>query len=282
MRTLLAILFALALTACSRSPDAPRAGSAEDPIRVVVTVPPLAWPANALWGDRAEVTVLLPADASPHHWELSPSDALAISRADVLLAQDEDTLSELLQAADEPTDITALSMHDDIVLLELCGRTENCGSEHPWLDPEHMLAFSTILDAWGVLEGDAEGMRETAYAQLPGYLPPPAGPDVLVLTTHDAWGEFFGWIGIADTEPLRNHHHHEPSPTHLADIRARALAAEQVLVVLEPGHPDPWLEDLAEEAAAAVVTLDPVGTRDWPADMKKRYEAVEAALESLE
>lgn len=273
MRFLVAIVGALLLGACGgqSSDSVPELlADPERPTKVVVTLPPLAWAVDALAlnGVNAEVHILLPAGASPHGWEPSPSDALALAEADIVLVagkEDRAKIQPLMGDSDAPV----ISMQD-------AQREGETADEHPWLSKAIMLRFVHSLYEPFDTRGIPDHPDPRSWPRLSW-----RNPDALVLTSHDAWASFFDKTG-AEVVAVHGHHHHEASAAHLASIRDRAIAAERVLVVLEPGHDDPWLRDLADEVGAATVTLDPVGTRDWPGDMKKRYEAVEAALESLE
>jgi len=267
MRLLALLLLTLTAAACGRpgsEPDGAAASSADagmadsGPVKVVVTLPPLAWPAEFVLGGRAEITVLLPAGASPHHWEPTPSDALAVAEADYVLAAGPEDRARV-----EP-------LIKDAELLVMSG-----DDHHAWLDLWAMLRFTfRVAESVGVrLPPDSPDPRAWPHLQTLNNL--------LIITGHDAWSEFFR----PTTSPvmaMRASHHGEPGAARLAEIRQRAENTEYVLVVFEPGEDEPWLRALAEEVGAASVTLDPIGTRDWLGDMEKRHEAVRAALESLE
>jgi len=247
---------------------------AEGPIRVVATLAPLAWTVEGRDFKRdVELTVLMPEGVSPHGWEPSPSDALALSKAHlILVANEEDEAAVRRMGVPEGARVLKLRI------------TKEYHGDHPWLD-------RTLMNILATQVGDVidevvfDGCRLPASAWNASYErlrnEPGLIKDVLVVTSHDAWSDFFGWF-VPETLAVRGHHHDEPSPSHLAEVRKRALEADKVLAVFEPGEEDVWLRALAEEVGAATVTLDPVGTRDWLGDMHKRYDAVVAALESLE
>ena len=262
MRLLTLLLLTLTAAACGRpgpEPDEASATAADaGPVRVVVTLAPLAWPAEYVLGDRAEITVLMPEGASPHGWEPTPSDALAVAEADYVLAAGPEDRARI-----EPliTDAELLTMSDD--------------NGHPWLNADEAWSFAhRFASAAGV-------------GQLPDSPDLPLSPRfrfgsaLLIVTGHDAWSGLFVFEDVT-VEALRASHHGEPSAARLAEIRQRAKDAARVLVIFEPSEDEPWLRALAEEVGAATVTLDPVGTRDWLGDMEKRHEAVRTALESLE
>ena len=80
-RILLALVLLLSLGGC-----AVREGSADDGrLRVVTTLFPYYDFARAVAGDRADVTLLLAPGREAHSFELTPLDAVTISRADVFI-----------------------------------------------------------------------------------------------------------------------------------------------------------------------------------------------------
>lgn len=74
---------ASALTACSRSPD--NAPPDVAPLRIVVSIPPLAGLVRDLAPEGASVTTVVPPGASEHGYEPPPSAIAAIGRADLVV-----------------------------------------------------------------------------------------------------------------------------------------------------------------------------------------------------
>ena len=276
VRILLVALVTLVLGGCGGGePGAGQESSgstwpAEGPIRVVVTLAPLAWSVECQEFSRdVEVSVLLPDGVSPHGWEPSPSDALALSKAHmILVASDEDEAI-----------VRRMGLSAEARLVNYGG-----SEAHIWLDRDSF-AYLGVRVRNEIEEPavpplvSASGPTGPAYDRLRADDGLIAG--AFVVTSHDAWTGYFAPFDC-EVVAVRGHHHDEPSPSHLAEVKKRALEADKVLAVFEPGEPDPWLRALAEEVGAATVTLDPVGTRDWDGDMLKRDDAVVAALESLE
>ncbi|MEM9543388.1 MAG: zinc ABC transporter substrate-binding protein [Cyanobacteria bacterium P01_E01_bin.42] len=81
---------AIASGGCTSSPeatdnaDAP-SGETTEELQVVTTFLPITQFTNAVAGDRAEVTQLLPANVGPHDYQAKPTDVQAIANADVLV-----------------------------------------------------------------------------------------------------------------------------------------------------------------------------------------------------
>jgi len=240
-------------------------------VNVAVPVAPLAWPARALLGDRADVTVLVPPGASPHGAELSPSGAVALDRADVLIFPAHGDGPAAPPDGSDPR-------------LVIVGPRD--GDGHPWLDPVSVRSdlgtLAAALDQLGIPhEPPAEALREMEKVRPSRQRAKAAakGKDILVLTEHDAWRGFFAAMGVTGVIPLRHSDSDTPSAGEITAAAHRARSAELVLVVSPPGGGEPWLEDLARRVGGVVVELDPVGSMDWPGDMVARYDAVARAIE---
>lgn len=78
-----ALAAALVLTSCSGS--APADDAASEQLKVVATTTQLTDFAGQVGGDDIELTGLLPAGGSAHHFDPSPADLLALGEADVLI-----------------------------------------------------------------------------------------------------------------------------------------------------------------------------------------------------
>jgi zinc/manganese transport system substrate-binding protein len=85
----LAVMGAIALGLSGCNPTtAPRESATPEPeetLRVVTTFLPMTQFTTAVAGDRAIVTQLLPTNVGPHDYQAKPSDAQAITEADVLV-----------------------------------------------------------------------------------------------------------------------------------------------------------------------------------------------------
>lgn len=82
----------------------PLALSAEN-LLVITSIFPLKEFAQAVGGERVNVTLLLPPGAEPHTWEPKPSDVVGLSKADIFIyigAQMEPWVNGVLKAVDNP------------------------------------------------------------------------------------------------------------------------------------------------------------------------------------
>lgn len=58
---------------------------AQEQVKVITSIKPLQLVAHELLGELAEVDVLIPAGASPHHYHLKPSDRVKLAKADLVV-----------------------------------------------------------------------------------------------------------------------------------------------------------------------------------------------------
>lgn len=118
----------------------------EAPLRVVVSIHPYADLARQIAGDAAEVVTLLPAGASPHAYDPSPSQATALANADVVVMNG--GIDAWLARLVEATAPTA----DHLVILETIAFTPVEMHEHQ--DGEEAVEPAETQDAHGDEQAD--------------------------------------------------------------------------------------------------------------------------------
>jgi zinc/manganese transport system substrate-binding protein len=110
-------------------------------------------------GERADIDVLVPADADPHDYEPRPSDAVGLAEADLVLrsgGEIDEWLGDLIESAGGDA--------EEVTLLDSVESIEAESGEvdpHWWQDPRNaILAAEAVRDA--LAEADPEGRREYA------------------------------------------------------------------------------------------------------------------------
>ena len=272
MRTILIIVTFGAFVATAASPAGCGAtgggGDADGQVRVVATTMQVADFARQVGGDRVEVTGLLDAEAEPHDYEPTPSDAEAVSEADLVVSNGaglDDWLGDLLEQAG--ADAPRVEAARGVTLLP----TEEegfPGDPHVWHDPR---AAARMVDnvAAGLTRADPAGrdayrrraaiyrrrLDRVAKSIREGFAPiPPERRDLV--TSHDAFGYFaraydvnvVGSVLPAVTTDA------EPSAQQIKALVDR-IRAEGVRVIFTEEAVEPRLERrVAEEAGARVST----------------------------
>ena len=199
----LVLAVALAVAGCGDSDGEDGSGGAE--VGVVATTTIAGDLVRSVGGERVEVDTLVPAGADPHGHEPRPSDAVAISEAELVVKSGGDLdewLDELIEnAGGDAAEVTLL---DSVETIEMDGETD----PHWWQDPRNaILAVEAIRDALG--EADPDGRRAyernaRAYiAQLRALdeeiercmqrVPPEKRK---LVTTHEALGYFAERYGV--------------------------------------------------------------------------------------
>lgn len=274
----------------SRTGPAVRAAG---PVRVVVSIPALAWVVEEMAPEGAEVTVLARPGAGCHAVEPTPGQVAEIRRADVVVvagAGIDDAVALVPVGAGAPA--------IEIVSLEArtaaqAGGTRE-GDPHRWLDPVVMESFAgavrdavsaAVLRAGGsaadlsrVSEGSeriaAECRRiNEAYESA---LAPRRGAGLVLDHTAGSWlAERYG-LRIALV--LRDSHDAEPTPAALAEAARLLRDGGAGALVIEVGHPASGVVQLAESAGVSVIGLELIGDGDWPAMMERNLARLIAGL----
>lgn len=103
---------------------------AENKIKIVASIRPIALIAGDLLGDLAEVSVLLPSNADPHHYTLRVSDRRNLAQADLVLWLGPEFELFLVKALADRLEIP----------LGTAG-----GNAHDWLDPIRARAMADAI-----------------------------------------------------------------------------------------------------------------------------------------
>lgn len=274
------------------------AASASEPLRVVATTTIVGDIVRAVAGDRAEVAVLLPADADPHAFDPSPRDAARLADADLVFVNGlglETFLPPLLRSAGGDGR-AVVSLSDGIAAREGEHDHAECDDAHHdhgaldphvWLDPrlvmtwvdnaERALAARSPADA-AAFAGRAAATRrmlEDLDAWIRDEVAAIPPERRLFATDHDEFGYFAERYGFRIVGCI------VPSLTTLAEPSARGLADLQraledsgarVIVMGRSGNPA-LAERLAHDTGARVVRLytGSLGTAGGPAGTYRDY-----------
>lgn len=261
-------------------------------LAVVVTLPPWASLAATIGGERVDVVTLLPPGASPHSFDPSPSTAVALARADVVIMNGglDDWLLRLLDAtAPEATRLTLLDAIDleGLPTATPQGDTGPHGADHDdhdhtgddghvWLDPvaatQAVVAIAAAFSALDPAHEEYFTSNAAAVsvrlldldAELRTVLGPFAG--VGIVQFHDAWSHFARRYGLAIVATLEPFPGREPSAAYLAST-IDTIRSSGVSVIFSEGQlSDRSARVVAESAGVALVVLDPLGGAPGPED----------------
>ena len=259
------ILFALAAVLGLGAEDV-RAGAPE----VVVSVKPIHSIVAAVMAGVAAPWLVVGGSASPHDYALRPSDAMALSRADLVFWVGKDF--ELFLA--KP--IAALAGEARVVtLMDIDGLTRlalgagGAFDPHIWLDPANarVIAVATA-DALSAADPDNRaryGANAGALAArldaLDGELRAALAPlsDLPYVVFHDAYGYFERRYSLAMTGAITVNPQHKPGAKRLRELRDRIRALGARCLFGEPQFAPALIDTLVEGSGARTGVLDPLG-----------------------
>jgi zinc transport system substrate-binding protein len=244
-------------------------------LNVVASIAPLADFARQVGGDRVEVIMLVPPGASPHTYELKPSQVQQVARARLLILNGvglEYWADKLVRAAHSPH-LRVVDTSRGVPLLEgdsHDGHAQARGNPHIWLDPRQaMVQVKHVRDAlvradpahadayWangGRYLGELEALGRAIAAEIATW----RGREFIAF--HPAWVYFARRYGLEQAAIIERSPGREPSPAELARIvdTARRIGARAIFA--EPQFSPKAAETIARETGARVVFLDPLGS----------------------
>lgn len=277
MRTILTFFIGIGLTASLIAGCGDDGGGGG--VSVVATTPQVADLVRNVAGDRAEVTQILPANADPHEYEPTPSDAEALAGADLIVrsgGEVDDWLDQLVESSG--TDAPVLVLIDHVKTVTTDGDTD----PHWWQDPRNaVLAVAAIrdelddVDPGGAGAYDANARRyigeierlDRAIASCIDRVPPAQRK---LVTSHDALGYYAARYGIdvigAAIPALTTQA--QASAGETSDLIA-LIRSEEVNAIFPEAGVSPALEQaIADEAGATVggqLWADTLGPEDTAA-----------------
>lgn len=254
-RTVLVLIFALALTACGSSGSA----GGDDRTRVDAAFYPLAWAAERVGRKDVEVRNLTRPGVEPHDVELSPKDVEDVRSADLVLylgSGFQPAVEEAVEGADGKT-IDLLQGRRLLRPEEAEG--ELTADPHVWLDPvrysEIVQAIAAALGHSGHTPPLVDDLRELDSEFREGLA---TCKRKEIVTTHAAFGYLAERYGLEQIPLTGLSPETEPTPRdlerivdHVRDSGARTIFFETLV--------SPRLaETVARETGATTDVLNPL------------------------
>ncbi len=278
----------LALLMLPLLPAAPPIRAEQPPLRVAVSVPPLAEPVERIGGERVELVVMVPAGFSPETYEPSPRRLVALATARAYLRVGHPAL------AFERTHLERIAAQSpELVVIDLLAVAREIGlpgaggdDPHLWMAPPAMTgAAQRLAAALAAIDPGRAGEYqrrlaafltdvEAAEARIGAALAGFAGRSFVVF--HPAWGHFARRYGLEQV--AIEHEGKEPGPARLVALVEEARRRRLKTLFVQPGFPRPGAAAIARQVGARLVTLDPLA-RDWLANLERTAAALRAALE---
>lgn len=306
----LAALTCLAWAGCER---ARVSGRRPGPVRIVVSVAPLAGIVKPLAPPGANVVTLVPAGRSLHGYEMTPADLGAIAEADVLVHVGlglEPALEDVLASHPSATRrvvcfaqaagaADAGGGHED---HEHAAGEEHEDHDHPhgadphlWLDPELVSRLipplaeeieQAMRDAGRLTSVDEDRLRHAKFdlmaevdainQEYAERLEPFRG--AAIVTHHNAFGRLADRYGLKIAAVIRPIEGAEPAPEQIA-AAVEAIRREGARAVFfEPQYNTAAAEAIAEAAGVPSGVLDPEGSADWAGLMRANLDSLTRML----
>jgi zinc/manganese transport system substrate-binding protein len=252
-------------------------------IRVVSTIPDFGAIAEAIGGDRVDVTTLVKPTQDPHFVDAKPSLVLALNQADLLLTAGMELeggwLPPLLNGARNRDIMPGTTGHLEcaslITPMEVRSVDRSQGDIHPggnphfWIDPRNGLRIAKgiaerlkTIDPSNAAVYDAGrdsfvAKLEQAMTRWKKALAPLLGTRVVVY--HESWVYFLDWSGLVQAGALEPKPGIPPTPSHVAGLIKRVEGLGVRFTLQESFYPT-QLSNLFAAKSGAVLKVMPTMT----------------------
>lgn len=262
-RSILIICFlviALICAGCARQITGNESGK----IRVAVTIFPFFDAAKAIGRDMVEVSLLLPAGASPHDYSFTPNDLKTAHGSRIILYNGFGLDDWAVKFSSE---INAKAVN---VSEKLSAEYSKHGNNpHFWLSPELFLVqCQAIRDALINEDPDnrdyyIEGFNEYSQRVLEtaSSLRKKArsAQNTRLITYHDAFVYFAEYFGFEICATIVESSSEVPKPSTIRDVVEKIARFKIGTVYKEPQQSEDIYRAIVEDTGVKVMTLDPLG-----------------------
>jgi len=241
--------------------------------RTAADIPPVWALVKAVMGDLGTPDLLLDPGTDPHHGQLRPSTARAISRADVVFWIGPELTPWLATA------LSNLGAEDDIPLLDqsvtitlLLTDTTSQGTRpdpHAWLDPDNAIAWVGVIAGRlarldpanaATYRRNAERTKaRIAAARAKAAELLSSAAELRLVFPHDAFGYFARRFDLTVAGTLANSDASPPSAARIRTLRKNAVSGKIDCVFIELGQSPAMAQTIASGTDLAPRTLDPLG-----------------------
>ena len=232
-------------------------------LQVAASFYPMAEFAQAVGGDRVQVTCLVPDGAEPHDWEPSPKDLTRLGRAQVFVYNGmvEPWAEQALAALSEKK---IVPVEAGSALLERNGKQD----PHVWVSPKKAIIeverISEALCSVDAKNAAAYKANAKAYVEKLAALDKKLAqvaqkaPKRVFVTAHAAFGHLAADYGLRQLSVAGISAEAEPTPGDLQRLIA-TVKREKVRYVFFETLTDPKIAKLvAQETGAQTAVLDPL------------------------
>ena len=266
-----AMLLMLALVSCG-TPQKSDGNSDQSKLNVVATFLPITLFTEAVAGECATVTALIPPNLGPHDFQATPSDIAALSNASVLVKNGlgMEYFLDKLTASAENDSLKVIDTSRGVAVIE-SDEEEKDGEVNPhiWLDPLRAVQqVENIRD--GLVNADpgcTDGytQRAAAYTEklkglnttFANQLKPFRGQTFIAF--HD-FAPYFAERYDLNAEFVVDVPEMNPTPADLQRVSNLVEESQLKALLSEPQEGDRSFNALAEDLGVNVVTFDPLET----------------------
>lgn len=242
---------------------------------IVTSIHPLALVVKEIVGEEAQVSALVPANVSPHHYSMRPSERLRLQEAQRFIwlgparepflagPLDDPALQRKSLALDEGAGPGATHDH---------GHTHDARQQDPhvWLNPDIVRSMlPSIVDSLAEVEGLSRDRLEQNRQRFLDRLAATGDrirgrletlPPMDIFTYHGAFAHFAEHFDIRIAGTLTVNPERNPGARHLAELQRKLRNAEAPCIMTEPQFSKDWWQGLNIGQAVGVSHWDPLGS----------------------
>ena len=241
---------------------------------IVTSVHPLALVVKELVADDARVSALVPANVSPHHYSMKPSQRRRLQDAHRFIwlgASREPFLAGTLDDPDLQRRSLALDGENSNPAEDQGHIHDNAHSDpHVWLNPDEVRSMlPPLVESLAQLESLRQPRLERNKKEFLERLAATEArirarlsklPPMDVFTYHGAFNYFAQHFDIRIAGTLTTNPERQPGARHLAELQNKLSNAQSPCIMSEPQFSRDWWKGLNIDQPVGISHWDPMGS----------------------
>ncbi len=240
---------------------------------IITSIKPIGLIAKEIAGNKAKVEVLLPDNASPHSYSLSPSELVAINNAEVLIWAGPDVETFLIKLFAKKKNALQLSSIPDIDLIHYDEEASDHDHDHSgvnghiWLGPDQSISIAKAIEASLVaLMSENKAYFEQNYRKfsdnihtLKQTMAKKMEKRGKYFLFHDAYGYFEENFGLKASGHISINPERRPGAKKVFQIKKYILENNVDCIFIEPQYNTSIVDKLIANTKTKRVVIDPIG-----------------------
>lgn len=240
---------------------------------IVTGLAPIASLITVIAGDKYDIRFIIPNNTDPHNFNLKPSDAIILAKADTIIALDNHFDGKILSTADNTVKFHLLNTESENTHED----HDHSNNPHLWISYKHLGDLSQKIteilianfpeNKWDFQKNNKtfNDRLEKYYQQIKN-LYKDSDKKIFVVQRHNVWDYLLKELDIELIATLYEHEGEQVSVKKMVTIinKINEISNKDQIVMIDDAFTDPStvLQAISDQTGVKIKVLNPMGSQD--------------------